>query len=353
LLNTIDQVAAACAAAEPKIKQGAPTGGGGPLFASVLEQALQQEATARSVSLTAAPTGAGGLAQLPQRGSIEPMILAAAASGEAGDIEAALLMLCMTLQSEGAERELGPLMGVMASMVGQARTRSGGDEAMEGVRRTLMQADCAPAALGRVEARVFGAAQGTFLPDEAWKPTNPQICGRPGERSAERLDQVLDQFAVESAERYRAHRRTGSDTYCNIYVWDATSALGCEIPHYVDAATGAPRSYPDVAGAVELGANSLHDWLVSSGQTYGWREVSAAEAQALADQGYPAVTAWRNPNPARAGHVQMVRPSREGGYDPARGVAVAQAGARNSRYTYTSDVFGADALRAVRYFVHD
>jgi hypothetical protein len=168
-----------------------------------------------------------------------------------------------------------------------------------------------------------------------------------GDRSAGNLRRVLDQFGVETSARYTPYR--GGNTYCNIYVWDATSALGCEVPHYVDSVTGEPRSYPNVTGAYELDANGVHDWLVGRGAEYGWREVSASEAQALANEGYPVVGARKKSG--GIGHVGMVCPSKEP-YDPSRGPSMTQAGSQNSNYIYQSDVYGASSMGQVRYFVH-
>ena len=52
-----------------------------------------------------------------------------------------------------------------------------------------------------------------------------------GNRSAANYNAVLDQFSVGNNPRYA--RRNGN-TYCNIFVWDATRAMGAEIPHWVD-----------------------------------------------------------------------------------------------------------------------
>jgi hypothetical protein len=188
-----------------------------------------------------------------------------------------------------------------------------------------------------------------MLPEMAWIPTSPAVTGDSSCRSPELLERIIGQFGVESSARYTPYKN-GSDTYCNIFVWDVTSALGAEIPHYVDAQTGQPRRYPDTAGARELDANGTYRWLSVHGSRYGWTEVSAETAQEYANRGYPAVTAWYNP--AGAGHVQVVRPSKDGAYDAGRGVAVAQAGRTNREYMYTSSMYGRSSLSQVRYFIH-
>jgi hypothetical protein len=190
---------------------------------------------------------------------------------------------------------------------------------------------------------------GELVPEAAWIPASPAVTGDESCRSPELLERIIEQFDVESSARYKPYKN-GKDTYCNIFVWDVTSALGAEIPHYVDALTGQPRRYPDTAGARELDANGVCRWLSVYGSRYGWTEVSAEAAQEYANRGCPAVTAWHNP--AGAGHVQVVRPSKDGAYDAARGVAVAQAGKTTREYTYTSSIYGKDRLSQVRYFVH-
>jgi hypothetical protein len=50
----------------------------------------------------------------------------------------------------------------------------------------------------------------------------------------------------------------------------------------------------------------------------------------------------------------MVVPSDSGGYDPVRGVAIAQAGRIVSNYMYITGIYGPNAMRNyVRYWVHD
>jgi hypothetical protein len=125
--------------------------------------------------------------------------------------------------------------------------------------------------------------------------------------------------------------------------------MGAAIPRKVDAATGAPAESSG-SGVQYLNANRMTDWLNTHGQQYGWYEVTAEQAQALANKGYPAVTVWKN-NSGPHGHVQVVSPSQDGAYDPARGVAIAQAGRILSNYTYTTKIYN-ESLKNVQYFAH-
>jgi len=145
------------------------------------------------------------------------------------------------------------------------------------------------------------------------------------------------------------NKNGNDDTYCNIFLWDVTRAMGAEIPHYVDPATKAPRAYPDVKGAKEMTANDIYDWLHSVGEQYGWYKVTAEEAQALANQGKPVVTAMKNDS--GHGHVQVVCPSQDGSYNPQKGVTIAQAGRNLYDYAYVTQVYNA-SLSKLTYFAH-
>ena len=108
-----------------------------------------------------------------------------------------------------------------------------------------------------------------------------------------------------------------------------TRAMGAEIPHWWQGR--------------ELNANATNDWLHQHGAAHGWRRVSAAEAQAYANQGKPAVASWKNPG--GIGHIGMIRP----GEITSGGPALAQAGSSNFNRGHVADGFG---NRPVEYWVH-
>jgi hypothetical protein len=98
-----------------------------------------------------------------------------------------------------------------------------------------------------------------------------------------------------------------------------------------------------------MGAIAMCEWLETHGPAHGWREVDAETAQMHANEGKPAVT-----SAGSLGHVQMVCPSRDGGFDPIRGVSIAQAGRIVTNYSHISSIYGANALRnSVRYWIHE
>lgn len=207
-------------------------------------------------------------------------------------------------------------------------------------------------ALYRAASSAYGVQSnytGTAVtPVAASKPCTPAITSNESSRSAALYRQVIDQFAVETNPRYAVNKKGHGDTYCNIFMWDVTSAMGAEIPHWVDAQTGAPRTYPDTKGAREMSANSIYNWLHEQGNNYGWFEVTPEQAQALANQGRPVVTAFKKTG---HGHVQVVCPSEDGQYNEKRGVTIAQAGRHLSSYKPITSVYNA-SLPKVKYYAH-
>ncbi len=207
-------------------------------------------------------------------------------------------------------------------------------------------------ALYRAASSAYGVQSnytGTAVtPVAASKSCTPAITSNESNRSAALYRQVIDQFAVETNPRYAVNKKGHGDTYCNIFLWDVTSAMGAEIPHYVDAETGAPRTYPDTKGAREMSANSIYNWLHEQGSDYGWFEVTPEQAQTLANQGRPVVTAFKKTG---HGHVQVVCPSKDGQYNQERGVTIAQAGRILTNYKPITSIYN-KSLPKVSYFAH-
>jgi LysM repeat protein len=160
----------------------------------------------------------------------------------------------------------------------------------------------------------------------AWEPVHAPVQSNSSNRSRGRYDDVLNQFAVGVNLRYA--RRDGN-TYCNIFVWDVTKAMGAEIPHWVNGN--------------ELDANGANSWLRNHGAAHGWVRVTASEAQASANHGKPAVASWNNPG--GIGHIAMVRPGEINGNGPAS----AQAGGHNFNRGHIANGFGS---RQPSYWVH-
>lgn len=148
------------------------------------------------------------------------------------------------------------------------------------------------------------------------KPINAPTTNNAGNRSVNAYNSVIDQFDVERNPRYA--QRNGN-TYCNIFVSDVTRAMGAEIPHWWNGR--------------EMDANATCDWLKNNGGQYGWKPVTAQEAQAIANEGKPVVATWKNQG--GIGHVGIVRPG-----EIKNGPALAQAGSKNVNKAHVKDTFG-------------
>jgi len=174
-----------------------------------------------------------------------------------------------------------------------------------------------------------------------WLRVEPPICCAPGAREPQVLQQIISQFQVGCNERYRKNQRGAGETYCNIFLWDVSLALRCEIPHWAG-----PSGQPTRVGeGQELDANSVIFWLREWGPRYGWVPAEAAGALVAANRGEPAVACWHNPG--GIGHVAVVRPGEARGD---LGVPIAQAGETNSDRMYLYEAF--PRRGQIEYFVH-
>lgn len=172
------------------------------------------------------------------------------------------------------------------------------------------------------------------------RPNNPHYTNSTGNRSKEAYNLIIDQFNVESNTRYK---RTATQTFCNIFSWDVTSAMNAEIPHWL-----LNKKYPSTFNnGSEIGANATLDWLKDYGAIYGWRKVNAEQAQRRANSGYPTVVVG-------SGHIAIVRPEGNG-YDnnDKRGPVIAQAGGKNFNYGNVSTGWSSSKMTNLSYFTHD
>lgn len=172
-----------------------------------------------------------------------------------------------------------------------------------------------------------------------WEALTALITSGTEARSAGVLVRVVSQFDVENHERYRPGKP--GPTWCNIFAWDVTRALGCEVPHWIRGK--------------ETNANELVQWLAGElpnggklqGPAHGWRSCSRADVRARALQGFPCLVTYANPNPSRPGHVAVVMPS---GVVVGDDIQIAQAGA--SCFSYGPITAGFGTL-PVRMWTHD
>ena len=171
-------------------------------------------------------------------------------------------------------------------------------------------------------------------------PVHPPLTNAPGARDPEVYAQLINQFAVGHNPRYQPD----GSTYCNIFVWDVTRAMGAEIPHWVNKTGDIAK--PGAAGAWPILINASITWMHKFGVTqHGWKKVTEAAAQKAANAGKLAVALWYNPVGTH-GHTAIVRP----GELTALGAATAQAGAVNFNNRHRVDGF----RKAIPdFFIHD
>lgn len=178
-----------------------------------------------------------------------------------------------------------------------------------------------------------------ITPLDAWKESVGGVTGAPGARSAQAYVDVIKQFDVVKNPRYAKNKLGFGETYCNIFLWDCTKALGCEIPHWVDAFGHRVA----VGKGKELNANALCDWLAGAGfEESGWMVVSSKTAIERASKGFPTVVVWKNPG--GIGHVAMIMPS-------VGSLKISQAGGTN---LYDADIaHGFGQIKNLKYFTHE
>jgi hypothetical protein len=191
--------------------------------------------------------------------------------------------------------------------------------------------------------KVLVSAPGSQV--QPWLPADAPVKSTSADRRAELYETVIDQFAVEKNPRYLRNQQGREETYCNIFVWDVTRAMGAEIPHWVDQNSDPLR----FGEGVELEVNEVILWLQTRGQTLGWVIVPPERAQELANQGYPVVATWLNPG--GIGHIAVVRP---GQYSSSLGPAIAQAGRTNfNRGTVAEGFRRVPSDQEIVYYYHD
>jgi len=171
---------------------------------------------------------------------------------------------------------------------------------------------------------------------EAYLPYPIKITSSPGGRSAGGLSRVIAQFQVATNPRYT---QRDSNTFCNIFLWDVTRALGCEIPHWVLNGISTP---PGIGS--ELNAVGTVAWMRTYGNQNGWRKVTEGEARGAASQGYPAVVLFAPP--VGIGHVAVLQPTMSAT------TLIAQAGVSNFEKKPLSSGFGTRKEPVIEFWVH-
>jgi hypothetical protein len=313
------------------------------LLSSIINQSTSSIADFSEDNEGLLDSGSGNMG-LFALGSVLGGLDGTSALGNSGNMANALLLLLLLAGQGGSGLSPDILTALLGGGTGMSYNPYSLDSSGSGSAGNIFNSANVLSYIGQYQA----ASQLNAVPSASWQPSNPSMVNHVGERSADAYRAVISQFNVESSERYRVNKMGQNDTYCNIFLWDVTRAMGAEIPHYVNAA-GEPVQ-AGTANAKEMNANDINSWLNTTGKTYGWVKVSPEEAQYYANQGMPAVTSWKNPS--GHGHVQVVSPSADGQYNASRGVAIAQAGRKLYDYNYITAVYGSKTLPNVEYFVH-
>lgn len=173
---------------------------------------------------------------------------------------------------------------------------------------------------------------------DAWKPYPITVFSSVGARSAEAARRVIAALQVATNSRYTPRDGT---TFCNIFVWDYSRAMGCEIPHWV----GPNGISVPVGMGSELSANGVARWLVAHGGREGWQRVTELTARARAAQGYPTIVTWDNVG--GIGHQAALYPA---GY---AATMIAQAGANNFEQGALSKGFGNRKEPLLQFWTHE
>ena len=178
----------------------------------------------------------------------------------------------------------------------------------------------------------------TMMNTDAMKPCYPDFTNGTDNRNAVSYRQALAQFDVVNNPRYKAR---DNNTYCNIFLWDGSRALGCEIPHF-------DLFYANIDGNAVLtghehNANVVATWLASDEAAItGWHSIGQFNVNLNTNKGIPTVVVWNNPG--GIGHVAWVLPS------IGNGTRIAQAGAVNLFDAPQLSGFG--NISGLRYYSH-
>ena|GEM_PF-1672014 len=155
----------------------------------------------------------------------------------------------------------------------------------------------------------------------------------PKNRSKENYLEVLNKDKFDVTKNYLPDKYT----YCNIFTRNVMKEMGANIPQML--------------------ANDMYDWLQGAqAKKQGWREVSAEEAQRLANAGMPTVASWQNTSGPH-GHIAPVVPYQKGetfnSKDIASSVVVKNAGGKNYNYTTLNYAFGRKKVPQIKFFVYE
>lgn len=170
-----------------------------------------------------------------------------------------------------------------------------------------------------------------WIVPEQWKALTPPPSEVRTVRSADNLLAATRALHVMEAKRYLP---ANGNTYCNIFMADATQLLGCSIAHR------------DAAGNERTINQTILD--LRAGKYDGWTKVTVSDAANRAQMGLPTVAVWLNPK--GHGHVAVLVPRPTAG--TVGHVYVTGAGAACREQCTIEGQFGS-LTSQVEFFGHD
>jgi hypothetical protein len=162
----------------------------------------------------------------------------------------------------------------------------------------------------------------------------------PGQRSAARYADVIDQFDVNSAElagRYKTGGSANEDTRCNIFAGDVMRAMDVPLPTKGNLGKGQGDPKSTYSDPMTAQAALLNDYLnqrlrwvtsaVDPGRLSDWVEVKAT-TQGELDRLVAHVQGGKPALVSDSGHIAVIRPE-QSGVTNWQGLTIAQAGLSN------------------------
>ena len=169
------------------------------------------------------------------------------------------------------------------------------------------------------------------------------IQNAPGQRSASRYADVIDQFDLNSAELAGRYKKGGSgneDTRCNVFAGDVMRAMGVPLPTKGNLGKGQGDKNSTYTDPMTAQASLLNDylnqrlrWVTSaedSGRLSDWVEVKPT-TQGELNRLVAHVQAGKPALVSDAGHIAVIRPEQSAVTDWHQ-LTIAQAGASNLLY---------------------
>lgn len=174
------------------------------------------------------------------------------------------------------------------------------------------------------------------FPTDASRAVTPKYVSRTEDRRVTIINDIIAQFRLGINPRYTAKAGMDKNSTSQIFLWDYTVAMACEIPIKNDV------------GKI-LTATQIADWMMSTyGRSSGWQSVTAEEAQMAANSGKPAVAIRYERG--RNGVAMVVRDDKAI-FNEHRGVLIARAGEIATESKYMNDYL--DSNKKIYFFVHE